>query len=79
MDTRILSQLKEIVGEEYVSTRKDVLLTYSTSASMSYHGELPDAVIRPKITEEVSEIVKRDKITGKKRDGLRTYNRSISK
>ena len=58
MDKKILRELTNIVGEEYVSTRKDVLLTYSASASTSYERVFPGAVIRPKTTEEVSQILK---------------------
>ncbi|MHA1576018.1 MAG: FAD-binding oxidoreductase, partial [Candidatus Thorarchaeota archaeon] len=58
MDQQVVSQLTEIVGEEYVSTRKDVLLTYSTSASTGYDAVIPSAVVRPGTTQEVSEIIK---------------------
>jgi len=54
----IVQKLVAIVGEEYVSTRQDVLLAYSTSASMSYDSVLPGAVVRPQSTEQVSEILK---------------------
>ena len=58
MDKEIVKELSSIVGEEYISTRKDVLLTYSSSASTSYERVLPGAVIRPRTTEEVSEVLK---------------------
>ncbi len=58
MDTKVVKALAEIVGEQYVSTRKDVLLTYSHSASAGYDGAMPEVVVRPGSTEEVSEIVK---------------------
>lgn len=58
MEDSIVQNLVEIVGEEYVSTRQDVLLAYSTSASMSYDNVLPSAVVRPQTTEQVSEILK---------------------
>ena len=58
MEDEIVQKLVSIVGEEYVSTRNDVLLAYSTSASMSYDTVLPGAVIRPQTTEQVSEILK---------------------
>jgi len=58
VDKEIVKELSSIVGEEYVSTRKDVLLTYSTSASTSYDRVLPGAVVRPGTTEEVSTILK---------------------
>ena len=58
MDAEALKALREIVGHEYCSTRKDVLLTYSASASTSYERRVPGAVVRPANTQEVSEIVK---------------------
>ncbi|MGY5880267.1 MAG: FAD-binding oxidoreductase [Candidatus Thorarchaeota archaeon] len=58
MDDAVVQKLIAIVGEEYVSTRQDVLLAYSTSASMSYDPVLPGAVVRPQTTEHVSEILK---------------------
>ncbi|TFG34909.1 FAD-binding oxidoreductase [Candidatus Thorarchaeota archaeon] len=58
MDSEVVQKLATIVGEEYISTRKDVLLTYSVSASMSYEPVMPGAVVRPANTIEVSEILK---------------------
>jgi len=58
LDDAIVQKLIAIVGEEYVSTRQDVLLAYSTSASMSYDTVLPGAVVRPQSTEQVSEILR---------------------
>lgn len=58
MDKEIVEELSRIVGEEYVSTRKDILLTYSTSASTSYDRVFPGAVVRPRTTKEVSEVLK---------------------
>ena len=58
MEDSVVKKLIEIVGEEYVSTKKDVLLAYSVSASMSYDPVLPAAVVRPENTEQVSEIIK---------------------
>ncbi len=58
MDKEILKELSDIVGEEYISTRKDVLLSYSTSASMGYDSVLPAAVVRPGTTEEVARILR---------------------
>ncbi|MBE0527286.1 MAG: FAD-binding oxidoreductase, partial [Candidatus Thorarchaeota archaeon] len=72
MDDAIVQKLIAIVGKEYVSTRQDVLLAYSTSASMSYETELPGAVVRPQTTEQVSEILKvanRHKISVTPRSG----------
>jgi FAD/FMN-containing dehydrogenase len=58
VDKEIVKELSKIVGEEYISTRKDVLLTYSTSASTSYERVYPGAVVRPRTTEEVSKVIK---------------------
>ncbi|TFF91222.1 FAD-binding oxidoreductase [Candidatus Thorarchaeota archaeon] len=58
MDQKVVSKLASIVGNEYVSTREDVLLTYSHSASIGYDGVMPGAVVRPRTTEEVSGILK---------------------
>jgi FAD/FMN-containing dehydrogenase len=58
VDKEIVRELSKIVGEKYISTRKDVLLTYSTSASTSYESVIPGAVVRPSSTEEVSQILR---------------------
>ena len=58
MDSEVVQKLTSIVGEEYISTRADVLLAYSVSASTSYDPVLPGAVIRPATTNEISEILK---------------------
>ncbi len=58
MDTGFIKKLANIVGREYVSDRKDVLLTYSVSASTGYNRVFPGAVVRPANTEEVSQILK---------------------
>jgi glycolate oxidase len=50
--------LEEIVGVEFVSTRADVLLTYSQTASMAVEPVIPAAVVRPANTIEVSQILK---------------------
>lgn len=57
MDKRILDELTGIVGDEYVSTRRDVLLTYSQSASMAFDPVHPGAVVRPGDTQQVSRIL----------------------
>jgi FAD/FMN-containing dehydrogenase len=58
LNREALKKLTEIVGSEYISTREDVLLAYSASASIGYDSARPDAVLRPGSTEEVSEIMK---------------------
>ncbi|MCK5238650.1 MAG: FAD-binding oxidoreductase, partial [Candidatus Thorarchaeota archaeon] len=58
MDPSFVQALVDIVGEEFVSTRADVLLTYSVSASIGYDRVVPGTVVRPASTEEVSQILK---------------------
>jgi len=58
VDKSIIKKLAEIVGSEYVSTRQDVLLTYSASASTGYDRVFPAVVVRPSNTQEVSAILK---------------------
>jgi len=58
LDKAVIDQLADIVGTEYVSTRQDVLLTYSASASIGYDRVIPDAVVRPSNPEEISQILK---------------------
>ncbi|TFF84556.1 FAD-binding oxidoreductase [Candidatus Thorarchaeota archaeon] len=58
MDKKALKELRSVVGEEYLSTRKDVLLTYSASASTSYERRFPAAVVRPANAQQVSEILR---------------------
>ena len=54
----MVQKLTAIVGEKYISTRADVLLAYSVSASTSYDAVLPGAVVKPANTEEISKILK---------------------
>ncbi|MFW9967253.1 MAG: FAD-binding oxidoreductase [Candidatus Thorarchaeota archaeon] len=58
MDKKIVAKLAEIVGEDYVSTREDILLTYSETASMAKDPAIPGAVVKPGSVEEVSRVVK---------------------
>ncbi|MFW9810310.1 MAG: FAD-binding oxidoreductase [Candidatus Thorarchaeota archaeon] len=58
MNKELVQELSNIVGKENISTRKDVLLGYSTSASMSYEPVLPGAVVRPGTTEEVAGVLR---------------------
>jgi len=72
MDLEILKGLERIVGSEFVSTKADVLLTYSQTASMAADPILPVAVVRPADTHEVSELLKlanKNKITVVPRSG----------
>jgi FAD/FMN-containing dehydrogenase len=58
MDAIIVKMLNEIVGEDYVSTKEDVLLAHSETASMAVDPVKPGAVVRPGSVEEVSAILK---------------------
>ncbi len=58
MNTEAVAKLIDICGEEYVSTREDVLLAYSSSASMAKKPIRPGAVVRPKTVQEVADILK---------------------
>jgi FAD/FMN-containing dehydrogenase len=72
VDVEIIKGLENIVGSEYVSTKSDVLLTYSQTASMAADPVLPEAVVRPADSSEVSEILKltsKHKITVVPRSG----------
>ncbi|MHA1268355.1 MAG: FAD-binding oxidoreductase [Candidatus Helarchaeota archaeon] len=50
-------KIEDIVGTKYVSNSEPVLYSYSRNADPILRG-MPDIVVRPKSTEEVSEIVK---------------------
>jgi len=56
MDRRILEKIEKVVGKEGYSVDPAVLYTYGFDASI-YHNN-PDVVVRPKTTEQVSEIMK---------------------
>jgi glycolate oxidase len=58
VDSEIIKVLVSIVGSDYVSTKADVLLTYSQTASMAADPTLPEVVVRPADTSEVSKILK---------------------
>ncbi len=57
VEKRILDELATIVGDEYISNRPDILLTYSQTASLASDPVLPGAVIRPATADEVSKIL----------------------
>jgi FAD/FMN-containing dehydrogenase len=58
VDKSIIDELEAIVGSNYISTREDVLLTYSASASTGYERVFPSAVVRPANAEEVASILR---------------------
>ncbi len=56
MKDEIYKALAEIVGEEFVSNRKEELYIYSRDSGLSDPG-FPDFVVMPKTVEEVQKIV----------------------
>ncbi|WP_027965331.1 glycolate oxidase subunit GlcD [Halalkalibacillus halophilus] len=52
-----IDQLKQIVGEPHVQTKKSSLLAYSFDATPNFQA-LPDAVVAPANKQEVADIVK---------------------
>jgi len=54
--TSVFEKLKSIVGEDYVSDNKTVRYTYSRTGDSVYRV-MPDYVIRPNSTEEISNIM----------------------
>ena len=57
MDKKILAQLEDIVGKEAVLTSPEDLTTYSYDGTATW-AHMPDAVVLPTTTEQVSEIMK---------------------
>lgn len=57
MDQHIIQEFINIVGEKNVKMTTAQLLAYSYDATANYQA-LPDCVLSPRNTEEVSEIVK---------------------
>ncbi len=53
----LIEELKKIVGSEYVQTSQEDLYAYSYDATPG-HTYLPDVVVSPGTTEEVSQIMK---------------------
>ena len=58
MDPVIKDRFIKILGEERVITNEDDLYCYSYDAAPDTKKELPDVVLLPETTEQVSEIVK---------------------
>ncbi|NHJ15023.1 MAG: FAD-binding oxidoreductase [Candidatus Thorarchaeota archaeon] len=58
LNKKAVREIAAIVGDAYVSTRQDVLLSYSVSASTGYDSVIPGAVVRPGTTLEVAEVLK---------------------
>ena len=57
LNQKIISRLQEIVGKESVLTAKEDLTTYSYDATATW-AHLPDVVVLPKTTEQISQILK---------------------
>ena len=56
LDSRIIAELKRIVGAENVATERQDLICYGYDATQMEF--LPDAVIHPGSTEEIARILK---------------------
>ncbi len=53
----VVKSLENIVGPEYVATEREICYVYSQDCSIE-KGYIPDIIIRPNTTEEVSEVMK---------------------
>lgn len=56
LDSRIIDQLRQIVGKDQVSTEKADLICYSYDATQQKF--LPDVVVHPQTTEQISRIMR---------------------
>jgi glycolate oxidase len=57
IDTALLKQLRDIVGDDGVVSRREELLTFE-SDGYSINTHMPDAVVFPRTTEEVQAIMR---------------------
>lgn len=57
LDKKLISQLRKIVGEDAVLTSKEDLTTYSYDGTTTW-THMPDVVVLPLTTEQVSQILK---------------------
>jgi len=57
LEPKIISQLRKIVGKESVLTSKEDLTTYSYDATATW-AHMPDAVVLPTTSEQVSQVLK---------------------
>ena len=56
---KVLRELQEVVGEEFVTNRPEVMAAYSSDIFRIFTGaRIPDFVVLPRTTEEVQNIVK---------------------
>jgi glycolate oxidase len=64
IDPSAIQGLREIVGEEYVLTRKVDLVTYSYDATADVPRQIPDAVVMPASSREIRDIVNLARMRG---------------
>ncbi|MCP8304049.1 MAG: FAD-binding oxidoreductase [archaeon] len=68
VDENLIKELKNICGSKYVITDKDQMLGYRTDETIEAEKMLrvpfPDAVVKPRFVEEISEVLK---LSNKKR------------
>jgi glycolate oxidase len=57
VNTEIINKLKQIVGQANITTEKDALENYAHDETPLYHA-LPEVVVKPGSTEEISQIMK---------------------
>lgn len=57
IDSILISKLHSLLGENRVITHPDELIVFECDG-LTLHKQMPDAVVLPKTTEEVSEIIK---------------------
>ena len=55
VDDRVLRELEDIVGSEYIATRPEELICYSSDSTLFQYK--PEVVIRPRTTEQVAKIL----------------------
>ena len=56
LNKEVIRELQQIVGNDYVLTDREDLFIYSNDATNYNH--LPEAVVKPETTAEVSAVVK---------------------
>ena len=58
MDSNMIDRVTSILSKDRVLTKKADLITYSYDATSDVMTEMPDVVVLPKSTEEISQIIK---------------------
>jgi glycolate oxidase len=64
LDSSLIAELRTIVGEKHVLTRKVDLVTYSFDATADVPRKIPDVVVKPETTAEIRDIVALARRTG---------------